>query len=328
MRSIASMRVAVVCMAFAAAPAAAEVTLKAVTTLPRSSSMNGPFLDMLKDINAKGKGVVQVNYLGGPEVVPQLEQLTALQRGVFDIFFGPASYYDGQVPETGAHNASNRTAMELRQTGALDLINQAFNKKANAQYLGYFGSGYTFHIYLKNEPKRSASGGIDLTGLKIRGASIYRPFYDTQKITTINVQVPEMYSALERGVVDGIGWTTIGVTDNGWDKFLKYRVFPPFWQGDLVAIMNLDAWKKLDPKGQKLIQDALIETEKKAHEIFTATTKQQEQQLKAGGMKDIMPNDTESQKYASAAFNSLWDQLNKRLTPQEVATLRKAFYKE
>lgn len=313
---------------FTAPPALAEVTLKAVTTLPRNSVMNGPFLDMLKDLNAKGKGMLQIQYLGGPEVVPQLEQLSALQRGVFDIFFGPASYYDGQVPETGAHNASNRTAMELRKTGALDLLNQAFNKKANAQYLGYFGSGYTFHIYLKNEPKRNAAGGVDLTGLKIRGASIYRPFYDTQKITTINVQVPEMYSALERGVVDGIGWTTIGVTDNSWDKFLKYRVFPSFWQGDLVAIANLDAWRKLPPKAQALLQNTVIETEKSAHEIFSAATKKQEEQLRAVGMKDVQPSAEESKRYANAAFNSLWEQLSKRLTPAEVATLRKAFYQE
>lgn len=309
-------------------PATAEVTLKAVTTFPRPATLNGPFLKMLDEVNANGKGVIKIQYIGGPEAIPQLEQLAAVQRGVVDIFFGPASYFDGQVPETGAHNASNRTAMELRAAGAIDLMNKAFNTKANAQYLGYFGSGYTFHIYLKNEPKRTSTGGIDLTGLKIRGASIYRPFYDTQKLTTVVIQVPELFTALERGVVDGIGWTTIGVTDNNWERFLKYRVFPPFWQGDMAVIANLDVWKKLDPKARDMLQSAVIAFERTAHETFQSFAKREEEKLFAAGMKDLKPSPEETKKYADAAFNSLWDQLGKRLPKEEVAALRKAFYKE
>src|SRR4051812_47093959 len=90
---------------------AAEATLKVVTVFPSNHTLNIPFMEMLKDINARGKGVLQMQYIGGPEAVPVPEQLSALQRGVTDVFFGPASFYDGQVPETGAHNASNKSAM-------------------------------------------------------------------------------------------------------------------------------------------------------------------------------------------------------------------------
>ena len=86
-----------------------------VTVFPRNHTFNIPVFEMLNEVNAKGKGVLQLQYIGGPEAVPATEQLAALQRGVFDIFVGAASYYDGQVPETGAHNASNKSAMELRK---------------------------------------------------------------------------------------------------------------------------------------------------------------------------------------------------------------------
>ena len=62
---------------------------------------------------------------------------------------------------------------------------------------------------------------LGLQGLKIRGPSIYRPFYETQGITAVNVQVPEMYSALERGVIEGIGFPLMGMTNLGWEKLLK-----------------------------------------------------------------------------------------------------------
>ena len=308
--------------------AAAETTLKVVTVFPRNHTFNIPVFEMLNEVNAKGKGVLQLQYIGGPEAVPPTETLGALQRGVFDIFVGPASYYDGQVPETGAHNASNKSAMELRKDGALEVLNKAFNAKANAQYLAYLGSGYTFYIFTKAEPKRTGAGGVDLQGWKIRGASIYRPFYDTQGITTVNIQVPEMYSALERGVIEGIGFPIIGMVNLGWDKQLKYRVLPAFWQGDHSIIANLDAWKKLDPKQRQFLQNTVIETERKAHAFFQEESKREEQKLVASGMKDVQPSAAEGRKYAANAHNSLWEQLGKRISKQEVDTLRKYFYKE
>jgi TRAP-type transport system periplasmic protein len=307
---------------------AAETTLKLVTVFPRNHTFNIPVFEMMKELNARGKGVLQMQYIGGPEAVPPTEALAALQRGVYDIFSGPASYYDGQVPETGAHNASNKSATELRRDGALELLNKAFNAKANAQYLAYLGSGYTFYIFLKNEPKRTAAGGFDLRGLKVRGPSIYQPFYESQGITAVNVQVPEMYSALERGVIEGLGFPLVGLTNFGWEKQVKFRVQPGWWQGDVAIIANLDVWKKLDAKQRELLQAVAIETERKAHEFFQAEQRKEEQKLVAAGMKDLQPSAAEGRKFAAAAHDSLWQQLGKRLSKDEVANLRKHFYKE
>ena len=54
--------------------AAAEVTLKVVTVFPRNHTFNIPVFEMLNEVNAKGKGVLQFQYIGGPEAVPVTEQ--------------------------------------------------------------------------------------------------------------------------------------------------------------------------------------------------------------------------------------------------------------
>ena len=307
---------------------AAETTLKAVTVFPRPNVLNGPFFDWMKIVNVKGKGLVQIQYIGGPETIPVLEQLGAMQRGVTTVFYGSASNFDGQVPETGALNASNKTAAELRRDGGQDILNKAFNSKANGEYLAWFGTGYTFHIYLMNEPRRTESGGADLRGLKIRGASIYRPFYDTQGATTVVVQVPEIYSALERGVIDGVGFPTVGMEGLGWEKLLKYRVQPGFWQGDMSIIINADTWKQLDPKARDLLRQTAIEAETAAYKFFLAESAKQEHMLRAAGVKEVDQSPADSKRYSSAAFNSLWSQLERRLSKDEVSKLRKVFYKE
>lgn len=313
---------------FASVTASAEVTLKAIIQFPRNHTFNVPFFAWIKEVNANGKGAVQVQFIGGPEAMPVMEQLNALQRGVTDIFFGSTSFFDGQVPETGALNASNKSAPELRAAGGQELLNKAFNAKANAQYLGYFGSGYTFHIYLKDDPKRTPSGGVNLQGLKIRGASIYRAFYDTQGATLAPVAPAEVFTALERGVIDGTGFPNLGLIDLGWEKLLKYRVFPTFWQGDISLIINADSWKNLDPKARELVQRTVINAEKSAHEFFKGEIRKEEAKLKAAGMKDVMQSPEDSKKYAAAAHGSLWTQLEKRLSKQEAAALRKTFYTE
>ena len=311
-----------------AAVEAAEQTLKAITSLPSPHAINAQFHTLMKEVNAKGKGLVQIQYIGGPEAVPVAEQLTALQRGVADLYFGPASYFDGHVPETGALNASNRTASELRASGALALLNKAYNAKANAEYLGYFASSVNFHLYLKNEPRRLPSGAISFEGMKLRGAPIFRAFYESLGATLVVVQAPEIYTALERGVVDGIGWTALGFADNGWEKLLKVRIFPTFWQGDISLLGNLAALQKLDPPARAFLRDTVIAVERNTDEWGNAERRKQEAKMYAAGMKDIRLQGDEEKHYYAAAYGSLWSALEKRLPKNEVDALRKAFYKE
>lgn len=151
---------AIVVLLCCAAAQAAEVTLRAITSLPSNHAINAQFHTLMKEVNANGKGLVQIHYIGGPEAVPVAEQLAALQRGVTDLYFGPASYFDGQVPETGALNASNRTASDLRASGALALLNKAYNAKANAEFLGYFASSVNFNLYQERAAAHWLRGAV------------------------------------------------------------------------------------------------------------------------------------------------------------------------
>ena len=306
---------------------AAEVTLRAITSLPKPLFTNKPFWSLMEDVNTNGKGVLKITYIGGPEAMPVQEQMGGLSRGIVDVYFGPTSYFDGDIPEVMAQNASNKTAMQARADGAVDLMNKVFNRRVNAQYLGYFGSGYTFHIYLKKAPKRTPSGGVDLSGLKVRGATVYRPFFEKLGINTVLVHVPEMYTALDRGVIEGAGWTNL-IAEFGWDKFLKYRIWPTYWQGDLAVVVNLDKWKSLSAEAQDLLQNAVIKHEKLAHNMFVDAVKKEDKILRQRGMQDIILKGDLGRSYRRAAYETLWEQLNKKLPAAQVAELRAKFFKE
>ena len=99
------------------AATAAETTLTLVSSWNRQQNFTALFMDYVDAVNAAGKGVVQIDFRGGPEVIPQRQLLYALRRGVIDMAFGGITYYRGVLPEGDAMFASTITPMEARRSG-------------------------------------------------------------------------------------------------------------------------------------------------------------------------------------------------------------------
>ena len=68
------------------APAAAqEVTLRAVTSFAEGTQFSKNFERFIEKVNADGKGVVKINYIGGPRAMPPFEVGNAVRTKVVDI---------------------------------------------------------------------------------------------------------------------------------------------------------------------------------------------------------------------------------------------------
>ena len=327
-RKVAAALAAMVIAAFmGSASAAQEVTLKVVTGTPQNLIWNQPLWDFIDRVNERGEGMVQLKFIGGPEVTPVPEQFRAVSTGIIDLHYGPNQYLQGQIAESQAFNASNQSAMDLRAAGALAEIDSIYNAKGNMRFLAYFGSGYQFLIYLKDEPKRTASGGVDLSGLKLRGTGTYKDFFDSLGAVTRTVQVAEVYTSLERGVVDGIGWVTLAVTGLSLDEFLKYRIYPTYWQGDLGMTINLDSWNSLSPEAREIIEEEAIRAEAAAHAFFIEEAKKETAKLVESGMKDIVLEGEAAKAYLDSAYGSRWAEIAAKVGDDTANKLRGMFLK-
>ena len=130
---------------------------------------------------------------------------------------------------------------ELRKNGSYDLMAQLYEQKMNAILLARVVDNNPFHLYLN---KRITSP--DLTGLKLRITPVYRDFFQALGATVVQTAPGEVYTALDRGVVDGYGWPITGVFDLGWNEKTKYRVDPGFYSAEVSILVNKAAWDKLD----------------------------------------------------------------------------------
>ena len=297
----------------ASTSAYAEDKVTAVHAFPGFLVYTQTFLAMVDDINARGKGIVQIEVKGGPEAIGMFQQPAAVRDGVVDMVHTPGSFYGKSVPEIDAMVASTVNPMEARANGGAALMDAAHQKRFNVRHLGWIDGGVQFHIYNSQKPKFGADGVLDLSGVKLRDNPIYHAFFMAMNATTAGMPATEVYAALEKGVVDAAAWTSIGLMDLKWDKFMKYRVDPQFYNTDIGVIFNKDSWNSLSAESQDLIQNVVIEWEEKSYNDRQADVVEEAAALKAGGMEFVDHSPEGGAKYLKMADDAAWGRMKGRL---------------
>lgn len=295
-----------VCVAMAAALAAPfaasaqETTLRLVSAFPENSFYAKRLEEWAKRVNEEGKGVLQINYIGGPKAIPTFEVGNAVKTGVVDMAMSTGAYYTNLFPEADALKLTQVPIARQRENGTVDLINEIWSKKGNMYYLARMVENQPFHLYL-NKPITKA----DLTGLKIRITPVYRDFFQAMGATVVNTPPGEIYTALERGVVDGYGWPIGGIFDLNWHERTKFRVDPGFYDAEVSVVMNLDRWKKLTPAQRDFLTRQAIGLEGR-NGIWNAYAAEETKRQAAAGIQTIKFDAATSKVYVDKAYEAAW----------------------
>jgi len=286
-------------------PVKAETfTLKAVTGWPKTASEYKAFTiftDLVEQMVAKKyPGELKIQFIGGPEAVKTMDQVQACQRGMVDMVFTTNAYYVSVLPDVDALKLSVFTPAEERAKGAWTYINQ-LHENIGLYYLARLGLGTQFHLYLE-KPIKTA----DLKGFNIRVSPMYLQVIKGLSGNPVTMVPTDVYSALERNVVDGYCWPSVGIRDWGWDKQTKYVVDPGFYQVPNPLLMNLNTWNKLPKKLQNLLTEAATEAEKKVVALFDDLAKQERPILIKGGIQVITLPPAEKEKFLNVAYGEGW----------------------
>src|SRR5262245_11206524 len=238
----------IVCLALAFAPglhAAPEVPLRMVSAIPENQYYVKRTLEWVDKVNREGKGTLQINFIGGPKAIPTFEVGNAVKTAVVDLGFSTGAFYTNVMPEADFLKLSETSAAEQRKNGGYELINKIWAEKANMRYLAKVVEFTPFHLYLNKKIDKP-----DLTGLKIRITPVYREFFQSMNAQVMTTAPGEVYTALERGVIDGYGWPIHALFDLNWQEKTKFRVDPGFYNAEVSLIMNLDRYKGLPAKAR------------------------------------------------------------------------------
>ena len=292
---------------------AAEKTLSTVTALQQTNLLAQSYLKtFVAEVNANGKGLVQMKYLGGQEIVPPTKAATALKRGQFDVLNCPTAYYIGTVPEGFGLLAGNQGPRALRANGGFALLQKIYKEKAGSHLLAWGENMTSYYMYLGKKPKIGKDGLPDLTGMKMRATGTYRPLFRALGATTINIKSSEILTAMQRNTVDGFGMTDISLHAIGLSSVTKYRVFPNFYQTNQVVTVNLDTWKGLSQKQRDFMNNAALAYETSSVLFVELERLKEEPLVKMAGVKDIILKGKAANKYLEIAHEEIWKQLKER----------------
>jgi TRAP-type C4-dicarboxylate transport system substrate-binding protein len=300
----------------AAAAAGAEVKLRAVSTLVMDSQFGKIFSIFVDRVNSEGKGLVQIQVLGGPEAIPPFEQGTAVKNGVVDLAHLAANYYENLMPEAIAASFGTIGPRDQRKSGGWAYFNKLHNEKVNAYYLTSYGWGINFYIYLNSKVDKP-----NLTGLKLRSPPGMLAFVKSLGATSVATAPGEIYTALERGVVNGYIWPLWGVNDFGLQRVTKYRLEPGFSSVHANIVVNLATWNRLEPAQRGLLEKSALWFEEHTERLIADWSAAERKKQADAGIQIIEFPGAMGEQYRKRFYDAAWQSVEQR-SPQHGAKIK------
>lgn len=265
-----------------------------------------PFMHMFnKMVNEKGKAVnLSIRHIGGPEVFAAFDGAEALRRGLVNVAYTTTAYHVGTVPESDAMKLSRLTPMEERKTGAYDLMNKFHQEKGGIHYLFRLGLTPYFNFYMNVDLDK-----VDFRGLKLRSTPIYDPVIRKLGGAIVRTEMSEVYTALERGVIDGYGFPTLGIPDHKLEEVTKYVWGPAFYGSPTGIFINLSKWNSLAEEQRAVLKEIAVQMEVDSTRMFAEYVKKDREILEKAGVKIYKLSPENEKLFLDITWDAGWEQV-------------------
>jgi len=272
----------------------------------------------IEEIEKETKGALSIRlHLGGSLPI----KTTTITQAVSDdvVQMGDDGYFLGNVPIGGVLRLPLliRTHAEYDKAAAImkPYLERAFAKKGLivlGQYL------YPFQVAFSSKKLKDLA---DIKGQKIRVTSPEQSeFIKRLGGIPVTIGAPEVPSALDRGVVDGVLTASAG-GGNIWKDLLKYNYRLGINYFNSVIIVNKGRFDKLPPdvqsKVRKIVQNNMPLITKDMADQEDALTKQ----FAEGGMIVTAPKPRDIE-MGTKVISPYWDEWAKSKGPDAVAALK------
>lgn len=291
----------------APAPGPEVKTLKAVGFIPvEDISLHnmGKYADLVK-MYSDGKLIIDI--VGGFEVIPTEEQIFAVGKGVTDMIFSMGDdISQGSALGLGM-SQTNMTPWEEREKGIWDFYREVLAEETNTYWLGHHVAPQWW-VLASNIPFKNPE---EMKGVKIRSGATH--FAALRAVGAVPVSTPmsEIYTAMERGVVDAFVYPASGWIQWGWQDVTKYLCGPRIlWGQNSCPLINLDVWNSLTKQQQNWLTQPMLDFEEDwygfSYWVFAGDEYGEEAILKAG-LERIEWTEAENEWFEKTWRDASWD---------------------
>jgi len=229
-------------------------------------------------VNALSDGAISITP-SGPEVVPAGQQLQPVAAGVFDIIYTHGLYHTGETGIGAAIDAVNGDVEMRRDSGVWDWVDSHYQETQGLKVLSIPTATTGFRFFL-SEPMDAENR---LEGMTIRALPSYNTIVGSLGATAVVIPFGELYSAAERGVIDGLVWPTVGAVGFNFHEVTPYLAEPAFGTVSYLIMMDLDRWNGLDEETQTLLLEAGHQLELDSIGVFNQLLEDENAAMVAAG---------------------------------------------
>ncbi|MBK19908.1 MAG: C4-dicarboxylate ABC transporter substrate-binding protein [Rhodospirillaceae bacterium] len=270
----------------------------------------------VKNVKKLGGDKIKIR-ISGPEVVPGFEQLQPVKAGVFDLLFTHGVYHMGSKGLSAIIDAMNADPVGKRTSGVWDHLDKFYQKTHGLKLIAISpNSTKGYHIFLK----KPITGG-NWKGRKIRGTQTYHGVIRLFGGEPVVMPGSQVYSALEKGVVDGAAWPAAGMLSMKHFEVAKYKVRPTFGTSTLPFLMNLKSFNKLSKEKQNILLQAGYMTELEMPWKGDQVQAKEDAELAKRGVKITRIPAGEVAKMRKAFSESIW-KLGEKCCGEDAKKLR------
>lgn len=313
-----------------AAPRAAESHSWKMQSLWQAGAINQEiFQDFAERIRTTTGGRIEITPLPVGSIVAYNETLDAVGNGIIEGQHGGTTYNAGKDAAfalIGDLNGGFETPWQMQMWyeygGGLELARELY-----AEHGLYFVGPIWWGV--ESIPSKTPLNGIaDLEGVKLRapegiGAQIFQEL----GANVVTLAGSEVYTALERGVIDATDWGTVSMNaDLGYQKIAKFALYPGVHSMPAADIaVNMDEWNALSDDLKAIVEMAARDFARDMVERIALLDLQAAKSLRDQGVTLIDWSPEERRKFRQVARGVWGEWAGKSALAQKVYDSQVAF---
>lgn len=262
------------------------------------------------EVTKRTNGQVKVETYWGASLISAMEQTPGVMKGVVQVACYYASYHPDFAPlpgmfvapfvNTNSYKTSLYASDELFKTDPAVL---AEFQKNNVRYISpaLFAGQYIW----SKKPLKTID---DLKGLRVRTYGPFLALFKELGSGLVDVAVPEVYNALDRGAVDASTFPTDVARGSHLEEVVKYVVATDLGHNvGSPIVANLDFWNKLPDDIKKIIEQLGLEMRDKISDIQTESDKTDNDYMKSKGVQYSTFSDANVAKLKELSRTKVWE---------------------
>ena len=215
------------------------------------------FVKFAERVKEETGGRLEMTVYSGNAVVANTAGIDALKSNVLQAMFNAPAYYAGKNPAFSALTDLSMAWDSILDQDAFIHYGGGTRASGTIRQLGVYPVGtiqYPVESYVSKQPLRSID---DFKGLKIRvPQGMENDVLTKLGASTIVLPGSEVYSALDKGVIDATNWNTVANNEAiGLHKIAPYFTYPGFHSKPWLDFeVNEREWNKLPKDVQGIVE--------------------------------------------------------------------------